>query len=79
MCHTVRGLTVASDPTAPGPDLTHIGARRTLAAGAAVNSSSTLTRWLRHPGTIKQGTLMPNPDLSDEDIAAVVVYLRSLR
>jgi cytochrome c oxidase subunit II len=76
MCHTVRGTTAGSRV---GPDLTHVGGRRTLAAGTLANSSEHLARWIRDAQSIKPGSRMPSHDLSRADLAAVAAYLRSLR
>ena len=34
-----------------------------------------VTRWLRDPAAIKPGTLMPNLQLSEAEIAALIAYL----
>ena len=62
-----------------GPDLSHFMSRDTLAAGAAPNTPENLRLWLRNPGAIKPGSLMPAMQLSDEDVNAVADYLESLR
>src|SRR5580700_4987363 len=53
-CHSVAG-TVASGRF--GPDLTHLMSRDTIAAGAAPNTPENLRLWIRHPDTIKPGSL----------------------
>ncbi len=75
-CHTVRG-TPAQAKT--GPELTHVGSRRSIAANTLPMSSANLARWLRNPQAVKPGNLMPNLNLSDQDIAALVAYLESLK
>jgi cytochrome c oxidase subunit 2 len=42
-------------------------------------SAENLARWLRNPQAVKPGNLMPNLNLSDQDIAALVAYLESLK
>jgi cytochrome c oxidase subunit 2 len=76
MCHAVLG-TAADART--GPDLTHVGGRRTLAAGTLPNDPSSLSSWLIDPQAIKPGNKMPPPGLSEGDRRAVVAYLESLR
>ena len=52
-----------------GPDLTHVDpavARREHVAQYAGG----LARWLRNPQAVKPGNLMPNLNLSDQDVAA---------
>lgn len=75
-CHAIRG-TPASGHL--GPDLTHLAARRTLAAGAVPNSVGHLAGWLVAPQDVKPGTLMPPADLPDRELQAVVAYLAALR
>jgi cytochrome c oxidase subunit 2 len=76
-CHAVRGTPAGSRV---GPDLTHFGGRTTLGAGVAENTPEELRRWLRDPNELKPGTLMPSySNLADEELDALVAYLRGLR
>lgn len=75
-CHTIRE---AYELAAVGPDLTHIGGRRTIAGGILPTSADGLTRWLRDPPAEKPGSLMPRFPLSEAEISALVAYLMSLR
>ncbi|MQA89676.1 MAG: cytochrome c oxidase subunit II [Gemmatimonas sp.] len=61
------------------PDLTHLASRRTIAAATLTNTPANLARWLRNPGAIKPGATMPNFQLHDGEIAALVAYLSGLR
>ncbi len=54
-CHTIRGTPAAGTDA---PDLTHVGGRRTIAAGTLVNSEEALARWIAHNQRIKPGNLM---------------------
>jgi cytochrome c oxidase subunit II len=54
-CHTVRGHG-AGGVTAP--DLTHFGARTTLAGGLLENDETQLRRWLHDPVAVKPGNKM---------------------
>jgi len=75
-CHTIRGLSAGTI----GPDLTHVGSRRSLAGGMLVpNTPEHLARWLKDPPAVKPGSLMPDLRLSDADVAALVAYLTSLK
>jgi cytochrome c oxidase subunit 2 len=75
-CHTIRGTTATGKV---GPDLTDLGARRTLGAGAALNTRPNLEHWIRDPEDVKPGVLMPSfGSLSDHDVAALAAYLESL-
>ena len=63
----------------PGPDPPRRAGRRSAPACIA-NTPENLRRWIRDPQAIKPGVLMPRfGDLSDEDLAALVAYLRSLK
>ncbi len=78
-CHAIEG-TVATPPTGTvGPDLTHLGSRRTLAAGIIDNTPENLASWIVRPQEIKPGNRMPNTPLGAEDLQALVAYLESLR
>jgi len=79
-CHTIRGTPMAGSksPTG-GPELTHFGRRRTLAAGILDNNAENLRRWLHNPPEMKPGSKMPNLDLSDQQITYIVAYLQSLQ
>jgi cytochrome c oxidase subunit 2 len=87
-CHTVRGHEGVG---ITGPNLTHVGARTTIAAGLLENTPDQLARWLRHPNQVKPGNKMYNGGyidpktgkanftLTEEDITALVAYLSSLK
>jgi len=76
-CHRVRGT--AAEGTI-GPDLTHVGSRRTLAGGALRNGPEALRRWVGHPRGVKPGVLMPAFGLlPDADLTALAAYLEGLR
>lgn len=74
-CHAVAG-TVAQGVIAP--DLTNFGQRITLAGGTVANNPENLAAWLRDPQAVKPGNHMPNLQLSEEDISALVAYLLAL-
>jgi cytochrome c oxidase subunit 2 len=73
-CHRVEGISFG----VLGPNLTHVGGRVTIASGILPNTEEGLTRWLRDPLGEKPGSLMPKVPLTDDEIAALVAYLRSL-
>lgn len=75
-CHRVRGT-----PAQGGyaPDLTHLMARQTLAAGVVPNTLENLRRWVDDPSSIKPGCLMPAFGLSQRDRGLIVDYLKTLR
>ena len=73
-CHAVRGVSAGG----LGPDLTHLGSRKTIAGGILPNTPETLARWVKNAPALKPGSLMPEQKLSDPEVAALVAYLRSL-
>jgi cytochrome c oxidase subunit 2 len=76
-CHVVRG-TEASGQF--GPDLTHVGSRRTIGAGQFPNNVGTLAGWVANVQHIKPGAKMPSYGLlTGEDLRAIAGYLESLK
>ncbi len=75
-CHTVAG-TVANGRF--GPDLTHVMSRKTIAAGAADNTTANLERWIESPDAFKPGALMPPMHLSVAQIHVITQYLNTLQ
>jgi cytochrome c oxidase subunit 2 len=75
-CHTIRGTEAAGDV---GPDLTHVGARTSLAALTIPNDPGALADWLRDPQHVKPGNRMPDLDLRENEIDDLVAYLESLK
>jgi cytochrome c oxidase subunit II len=87
-CHTVRGHEGIG---ITGPDLTHIGARTSIAAGVLENSAERLHQWIKDPEFFKPGNKMyhggyidvqtkqPKFTLTDTEIDALVAYLHSLK
>ena len=75
-CHTIRGLVPAG---VVGPDLSHLMMRTTIAAGLLPNSPVGLASWIADPQSLKPGTRMPAPHLSEPELVAVTSYLGTLR
>jgi len=76
-CHSIRGTEAAGSI---GPDLTHVGSRRQLAAGVLRNEPDALRRWVSHPRALKPGVLMPAFGLLPQaDLVALGAYLRGLQ
>ena len=74
-CHTIRGTTAEGKI---GPDLTHVGSRETIAAGALPNTRGNLGAWIADPQHIKPGSFMPSVALDSEEFIAVLDFLQSL-
>jgi cytochrome c oxidase subunit 2 len=75
-CHAIRGL---PDGPKAGPDLSHLGSRKTLGAGVVENTPEGLTRWLKNPQKVKPGNLMPNMLLTDAQTEDLVSYFQTLK
>ena len=75
-CHTVRGTPAAGTT---GPDLTHVAARMTIAAGLLENTPGALAAWIADPQTAKPGNNMPNVPLTAEELRQLTAYMASLK
>ncbi|HVT73316.1 MAG TPA: cytochrome c oxidase subunit II [Lacunisphaera sp.] len=87
-CHTIRGHEGIG---ITGPDLTHVGARTTIAAGVLENTHERMHAWIKDPNHFKPGNKMFNGGytdvdtgaykfhLDDQEIDALVAYLHSLK
>ncbi|NYD91806.1 cytochrome c oxidase subunit II [Sphingomonas melonis] len=63
-----------------GPDLSHFGARQTLAAGILPMTTTNVARFIRHPEATKPGVRMPAfPQLSQAEAIAIARYLQGLK
>jgi cytochrome c oxidase subunit 2 len=75
-CHTING---AGATASQGPDLTHLAARATLAAGMLPNDSRHLAAWIQDPHTFKPGVLMPASHLRPAELQDLLAYLETLK
>lgn len=79
VCHAIAGMAYG----AIGPNLTHVGSRTTIAGGILPNTPEGLRRWLHNPPAVKPGEIegrsMPDIDLTEEEIDALIAFLQSLR
>jgi cytochrome c oxidase subunit 2 len=75
-CHTVRGTAAAGTR---GPDLTHVGSRRTIGAALLPMNRGALAGWIASSQHLKPGNLMPSfQRLSGEELRELAAYLESL-
>jgi cytochrome c oxidase subunit 2 len=74
-CHTVSGLS----PGIVGPDLTHLQSRSVFAGSIFAMNENNLRSWLRNPPGEKPGSVMPNLQLSEDDITKLIAYLETLK
>lgn len=76
-CHRIRGLDGATGRV--GPDLTHVGSRRSLAAATVRNDVEAFAMWIRDSHHIKPGNRMPPYRmLSNDELSALAHYLDGL-
>jgi cytochrome c oxidase subunit 2 len=83
-CHTIRGVPGALGVA--GPELTHVGARSSIAGGLLDNTPEQIQRWIHNPELVKPGNkmwvtgyLMNHIQLTPEDEAALAAFLESLK
>lgn len=75
-CHTVRGTEAAGTV---GPDLTHLGGRRSIAAGILENTQANRGRFIVDPAGVKPGVEMPGFGmLPAAEVAAIAEWLGRL-
>lgn len=82
-CHAIDGLTDASGEEVlgsnEGPNLTHFASRECFAGCILfTDDDEALRRWLDDPPAVKSGSWMPDYGLSDQQIADLIAYLRTL-
>lgn len=76
VCHTVRGTTARGQL---GPDLTHVGSRRALAAGALTNNIGTMAAWIAASQHLKPENKMPSFDgFTGRELNVLAGYMESL-
>jgi cytochrome c oxidase subunit 2 len=75
-CHQIRGTTASGTN---GPDLTHFGSRRTIAAGTLPNTPGNLGGWIVNPQSIKPGNHMATIAVKPDDLQPMIQYLESLK
>jgi cytochrome c oxidase subunit 2 len=74
-CHMIDGVSYG----VIGPNLSKVATRSTIAAGMFPNDDQHLKAWIRNAPSLKPGSIMTKQDLSDEDLEAVVAFLRTRR
>lgn len=76
-CHTVRGTPAAGTL---GPDLTHVGSRKTIGAGLLPANAGAFGAWIASSQHLKPGNLMPSfQSFTGEELRALAMYLESLK
>ncbi|MGC8904629.1 cytochrome c oxidase subunit II [Thermus sp.] len=79
-CAACHGVARSMPPAVIGPELGLWGNRTSLGAGIVENTPENLKAWIKDPGGMKPGAKMPGfPQLSEEDLNALVRYLEGLK
>ena len=77
VCHRVAGTSAQG---LSGPDLTHVGSRRSLGAGILPNNRGTLIGWIGDSQSIKPNNRMPAyRSLQAAELGALAAYMESLK
>ena len=67
----------------PGPNLTLLACRDTIAAGLLENTPENMETWLKRTDEVKEGVYMPNyydaGQIDDQQVAELTEYLESLK
>jgi cytochrome c oxidase subunit 2 len=74
-CHTVEGFAKGE----LGPNLTHLQQREVFAGAIFEMNDENLRTWLRDPPKEKPGSLMPNLNLTEDEITKLIAYLNTLK
>jgi len=75
-CHEIQGTRAKGQV---GPDLTHVGSRLTIGAGLLDNNLENLIRWIDSTRQVKPGALMPEVELTEQQVRQLAAYLLGLR
>jgi cytochrome c oxidase subunit 2 len=75
-CHTIRGTPAGGRV---GPDLSAVGARWSLGAGAVPNDAGHLGGWIANSQSVKPGNAMPPQPVDAARLPDLIAYLQSLR
>jgi cytochrome c oxidase subunit II len=76
-CHTIRGTAAVGTI---GPDLTHVGGRRWIAAATLPSTAEAFANWIRNNQHIKPENKMPPFGILEEaELALLAHYLESLK
>jgi cytochrome c oxidase subunit 2 len=74
-CHQIDGVSFG----VVGPSLNKVATRTTIASGIYPNDPEHLKAWIKNAPAKKPGSLMPNMNLSDADVEALVAFLETRR
>jgi cytochrome c oxidase subunit II len=78
-CHTAMPWNEVADGAFTGPNLTHFMDRGVIAGAYKEYSRENVKAWLANPPKEKPGSFMPNLQLSEQEIDALIAWLETLR
>jgi cytochrome c oxidase subunit 2 len=76
LCHTIRGTPAGGGL---GPELTHFGSQRSIAADTLPLTHANLVTWIRDPQGTKPGANMPRVEMTESERESLVSYLEGLK
>lgn len=77
LCHMIDGTDAAGTL---GPNLTHVGSRKKIAANLLDNNTANLSAWVTHAQSLKPAVVMPNvTQFNGDQLHELVAYLQSLK
>lgn len=76
MCHAINGTPAGSNI---GPNLTHVASRNMIGAATMTNTREHLAQWIKDSQQFKPGNRMPQHNLAEADLQALLDYLQSLK
>lgn len=62
-----------------GPDLSHFASRQTILSGMLSNTRENVHRFLEDPQKVKEGVLMPNFRMKEDELNKILTYLEELK
>ncbi len=74
-CHMIDGVSYGM----LGPNLNKVALRQTIAGGMFPNDEKNMAAWIKNAPALKPGSLMMNMNLTDQDVEALVAFLRTRR
>ncbi len=74
-CHSITGISEG----VVGPNLTHFKSRSVFAGAIFANTDNNLRLWLANPPGEKPGSVMPNLNLTSDQINQLIAYLDTLQ
>lgn len=75
-CHYIPGVEDAYGDA--GPSLKGLKTRKRLLGGKLKNTPENMKAWLKNPGSVKSGTVMPNLGITNEEADIMIEYFKKI-